>query len=48
MKTFGRILLLACVAAVIYFVTIGRDDFYRLSAAIYDAIQVIGANYTKK
>lgn len=48
MKSLGRILILACVAALIYFATIGRDDFYRLSAAIYDAIQIIGANYTKK
>jgi hypothetical protein len=48
MKTFGRILLVACIAATLYFVTIGRNDFYWLIDSIYDAIQVIAANYTKK
>ncbi len=48
MKIVGRILLVACIAALVYFATIGQDDFYRVYSAIYDAIQVIGANYTKK
>lgn len=48
MKTVSRIVLVGCIAAIIYFVTVGRDDFYRLYLAIYDAIQVIAANYTKK
>ncbi|HSE31426.1 MAG TPA: hypothetical protein VLA93_07590 [Pyrinomonadaceae bacterium] len=48
MKTVARILLIGCVAAALYFGTIGRNDFYRLVDSIYDAIQIIAANFTKK
>jgi hypothetical protein len=39
---------MALLAACVYFATIGRDDFYRLYAAVYEVIEVIAANYTKK
>ena len=48
MKTVTRILLFGCMAAALYFGTIGRNDFYQLVDTIYDAIGVIAANYTKK
>jgi hypothetical protein len=47
-KTITRILLVVVIGCVIYFATIGRDDWYRLVETINDAIQVIGANYLKK
>jgi hypothetical protein len=48
MKTLARILFVACIAATLYFVTIGRDNFFWLIDSIYDVIQVIAANYTRK
>jgi hypothetical protein len=48
MKTVGRILLVVCIAALIYFAIIGRDDFMTFATLIYEAVQVIAANYTKK
>ena len=48
MKAISKLLLVACVAAVIYFATIGRSDFYRLLDTINEVIEAIGHNYLKK
>jgi len=48
MKTISRILLLVAIIGAVYFVTIGRNDFYRIIDAVSDVIQVFAANYTKK
>jgi len=48
MKTISRILLLIAIIGAVYFITIGRNDFFRIIDAIYDVIQVFAANYTKK
>ena len=41
-------MILGVIAVVIYFVTIGRDDFYRLLDATQGVIQTIADNYLKK
>lgn len=48
MKTLFRILVLVLIGCVIYFATIGRNDFYRLLDAVSEIIQAIGNNYLKK
>ena len=48
MKTLLRILVLAAIACVIYFATLGRNDFYRLLDAVSGIIQMIADNYLKK
>lgn len=48
MKTIFRILLLAVIASVIYFATIGRDDFYSLLYIFEELIQLVADNYLKK
>jgi hypothetical protein len=48
MKTLVRILVLAAIACVIYFATLGRNDFYRLLDAVSGIIQMIADNYLKK
>jgi hypothetical protein len=47
-KTLTRILLVAALAGVIYFATIGRNDFYAVVNFFYDLIQLIANNYLKK
>jgi hypothetical protein len=47
-KTLSRMLILVLIASLIYFGTIGRDDFYRLLDAVQDIIEVIAANYLRK
>lgn len=48
MKTVFRIIVLGLIACLIYFATIGRDDFYRLLDAAQGLIQLIADNYLKK
>ena len=48
MKTVTRIVVLALIAGVIYFATIGRDQFYDLLDFFYEIIQAIAAGYLKK
>ncbi len=48
MKTITRIVLLAAIVGVIYFATIGRDQFYDLLDFFYDIINAIAAGYLKK
>jgi len=47
-KTITRIVLVAAIAGVIYFATIGRDHFYDLLDFFYDIINAIAAGYLKK
>ncbi len=48
MKTISRILIVAFIGCVIYFVTIGKNDFYRLIDALYEIVDAIGRNYLRK
>jgi len=48
MKTVTRIVIVALIAGVIYFATIGRDQFYDLLDLFYDFIQAIAGGYLKK
>ena len=48
MKTITRIVVVALIAGVIYFATIGRDQFYDLLDFFYDFIQAIAGGYLKK
>ena len=48
MKTVTRIVFLAAIVCVIYFATIGRDQFYDLLDFFYDIIQAIAGGYLKK
>ena len=48
MKTVTRIVFVAAIVGVIYFATIGRDQFYDLLDFFYEMIAAIGAGYLKK
>ena len=48
MKTLTRIVVVALVAAVIYFATIGNKQFYSLLDMISEVFETIGNNYLKK
>jgi len=48
MKTVTRIVFVAAIAGVIYFATIGRDQFYDLLDFFYEIIQAIAGGYLKK
>ena len=48
MKTITRIVVVAAIAGVIYFATIGRDQFYDLLDFFYEIIAAIAAGYLKK
>jgi hypothetical protein len=48
MKTLTRIVIVAAIAAAIYFSTIGRDQFYSLLDFFNEIIQAIAAGYLKK
>ena len=48
MKTITRVVFVAAIAGVIYFATIGRDQFYDLLDFFYSMIQAIAAGYLKK
>lgn len=48
MKTVTRIVIVAAIAGVIYFATIGRNQFYDLLDFFYDFIQAIAGGYLKK
>lgn len=48
MKTLTRIVVVAAIAGVIYFATIGREQFYDLLDFFYDIIAAIAAGYLKK
>jgi hypothetical protein len=47
-KIVTRIVLVAAIAGVIYFATIGRDQFYDLLDFFYEIIGAIAAGYLKK
>jgi hypothetical protein len=48
MKTVTRIVVVAAIAAAIYFTTIGRAQFYDLLDFFYEMIQAIAGGYLKK
>ena len=48
MKSISRLLLIAVILAVLYLVTIGRDDLYRIYYAAGDVIQAFAENYRRK
>lgn len=48
MKTLTRIVVVAAIAAAIYFSTIGRDQFYALLDFFNEIIQAIANGYLKK
>jgi len=48
MKTVTRIVILAAIAGVIYFATIGRDQFYDLLDFFSELISAIARGYLKK
>ena len=48
MKTITRIVIVAAIAGVIYFATIGRDQFYDLLDFFYEIVGAIAAGYPKK
>jgi hypothetical protein len=48
MKKVTRILVVALIAGVIYFATIGRDQCYDLLDLFYDFIAAIAGGYLKK
>ena len=48
MKTVTRIVMVAAIAGVIYFATIGRDQFYDLLDTFYEFVAAIAGGYLKK
>ncbi len=48
MKTITRIVVVAAIAAAIYFATIGRAQFYDLLDFFSEMIQAVAAGYLKK
>ena len=48
MKTVTRIVFVAAIVGVIYFATIGRDQFYDLLDFFYEFIAAIAGGYLKK
>lgn len=48
MKTIWRLMILGLIALVIYFVTIGRDDFYSMLDLVENLFQLVADNYLKK
>jgi len=48
MKTVTRIVIVAAIAAAIYFATIGRSQFYDLLDFFNEIIQAIASGYLKK
>ena len=48
MKTLTRIVVVALVVSVVYFATIGNNQFYRLLDTVSSVFETIGNNYLKK
>ncbi|HWF87976.1 MAG TPA: hypothetical protein VE980_18880 [Pyrinomonadaceae bacterium] len=48
MKTLMRIVVVVLVIGVIYFATIGRDQFYDVLDVLYDFVQALAGGYLKK
>jgi hypothetical protein len=48
MKTITRVVIVAAIASVIYFFTIGRNQFYDLLDFFSRLIDAIAAGYLKK
>jgi hypothetical protein len=48
MKTVTRFVIVAAIAAAIYFATIGRSQFYDLLDFFNEMIQAIASGYLKK
>ena len=48
MKTVTRIVFVAAIVGVIYFATIGRDQFYDVLDVLYDFVQALAGGYLKK
>ena len=48
MKTMWRLIIVGLIALVIYFASIGRDDFYSLLNFLENFFQLIADNYLKK
>ena len=48
MKTITRIVIVAAIICVIYFATIGREQFYDLLDFLSEILQAIASGYLKK
>ena len=48
METLMRIVVVILVIGVIYFATIGRDQFYDVLDVLYDFVQALAGGYLKK
>jgi hypothetical protein len=48
MKTIMRLVFVAAIIGVIYFATIGRDQFYDLLDFFYEILGAIAGGYLKK
>ena len=48
MKTLTRIVVVALLVGVVYFATVGRNQFYSLLDTVSDVFETIGNNYLKK
>lgn len=48
MKTITRIVIVALIVCVVYFATIGREQFYDLLDFFYEIINAIAKGYLKK
>jgi hypothetical protein len=48
MKTIMRLVFVAAIIGVIYFATIGRDQFYDLLDFFYEILGAIVGGYLKK
>jgi hypothetical protein len=48
MKILWRLIVLGFIVLVIYFASIGRDDFYDLLDFLQNLFQLIANNYLKK
>jgi len=48
MKTIMRLVFVAAIIGVIYFATIGRDQFYDLLDFLYEILGAIAGGYLKK
>jgi hypothetical protein len=48
MKTLTRILVVALVVSVVYFATIGKNQFYSLLDTVSGVFDTIGNNYLRK
>ena len=48
MKALTRIVVVAVLAGIVYFVTIGNNQFYQVLDTIAEVFQTIGNSYLRK